>query len=132
MQESGRATGLRALLASAVGIVALLGGVAVASAFALPFGFRLVLALAGFAGYVCLVGSALDERFRLDRSWRHEPPSRGSGGATATSGRRPVPRPILKLDARDDETTAPLFDGPVPGGGKEIQVPAFLGAVATF
>ena len=98
MREARRAAGLRALLLGAAGIVALLGGVAAASAFALPLGARLAVALAGFAGYVVLLGSALDERFRLDRRWRHEVPSRGSWDEKSSlrgSGHGGVPPALL-------------------------------------
>jgi len=53
-------------------------------------------------------------------------------GVTGTPEHRPYPRLILKLEARYDRSTEPLFDGSVPGGGKEGESLAVLGAVATF
>lgn len=53
-------------------------------------------------------------------------------GVTGTLEHRPHPRLILKLEARYDRSTAPLFDGPVAGEGKESQLIGVLGAVATF
>lgn len=53
-------------------------------------------------------------------------------GVTGTLELRPHPRLILKLEGRYDRSTEPVFDGPVPGEGKESEVLAVLGAVATF
>lgn len=144
MDESRRTTGLRALLLSAVGVFALLGGVAAASALSLPFGARLVIALAGFVGYVLLLGTALDERFRLDRRWRHEPPSRGSWGGTRPprgSGDGDVPpAPLLcavavagvvafspAASAAEIEGTEEPATAPAPAA--EAEKPGFLSGV---
>ena len=65
---------LRTVLSVAAGIGALLLGLGLAVRPGLSPIAQLVLGICGFAGFIALVGPALDRRYRLDRQWRHDPP----------------------------------------------------------
>lgn len=65
---------LRTFLTVAASIGTLLGFLGLAVRPGVSPAAQLALAICGFAGYVALVGPALDRRYRLDRKWRQDPP----------------------------------------------------------
>ncbi|HET7509295.1 MAG TPA: porin [Solirubrobacterales bacterium] len=117
-------------------------------------GDRLDLALESYAGRQELPAAtaqrwtALDlyARYRLDRTWaaalrleRFDDPDAGISGApqrlhgvTVTLEARPHPAAILRLEARYDRSTMPVFSAADPGIRRRDQLLFIAGSIFTF